>query len=172
MEYNNEEEMKKILVILMSMLLVLILFIPLVLSMTATVNVQEKYSEVNAGESIYFETDIKWPENDIRRDLRLEYSVKDKDGNEIAYFKVLKAIETQASFMDFINIPESTEPGIYKIYLNVSDYSNMTKEIAVSFRVISKKDRLNTYLPLILGFIGFLSILVLVELFMLMKKKK
>jgi len=152
-------------------LFALMLFVNLLSAMTVTINIPEKYSEVQAGEKVYFETEVKWPENDIRKDLRIEYSIKDKNGQEIAYLKVLKAIETQASFMDSISIPESTEAGIYKIYLNLSDYNELNQEVAASFKIASKGNLFNTYLPLILGIVGLIAILVLIELFILIKKK-
>jgi hypothetical protein len=171
MEYNKEREMKKILIVLLGMLFVLTLFANLVYAMTATINIPEKYSEVIAGEKVYFETEIKWPENDGRKDLKIEYSIKNQNGEEIAYLKVLKAIETQASFMDSISIPESTKPGIYKIYLNIMDYNELNQEIVVSFNIIHKKNLFN-YLPIILGVFGLIAVLVVVELFILIKKKR
>jgi hypothetical protein len=152
-------------------LFILVLFITRVSAMTATINIPEKYSEVVAGDAVYFETTVLWPENDMRKDLRLEYSVRNKGGEEVAYLKVLKAIETQASFMDFISIPESLEPGIYRIYLNMTDYSYLNQEVVASFKIVSKTN-FNTYLPIILGFFGLIAILVLVELFILIRKKK
>ncbi|MCX6795879.1 MAG: hypothetical protein NTW06_00045, partial [Candidatus Falkowbacteria bacterium] len=65
-------------------------------AMSISVGIPEKYSEIRAGEKVYFETEVKWPENVGRKDLRIEYSVKDKNGQDVAYLKVLKAIETQA----------------------------------------------------------------------------
>jgi hypothetical protein len=163
--------MKKGLFILMSMIFVLALFVNLVSAMTATINIPERYSEVVAGERIYFETEIKWPENDMRRDLRMEYSIKNPKGEEIAYLKVLKAIETQASFMDSINIPESSKNGIYKIYLTINDYDELNQEVVASFNVRNKTSFLNLYLPLILCFFALSAILILVELFILINKK-
>jgi subtilase family serine protease len=140
--------------------------------MTATINVPEKYSEVSAGEKVYFETEIKWPENTERKDLRIEYTIKDKDNQMIAYLKVLKAIETQASFMDSISIPESTKAGTYTLFLNVTDYKELNQEVAASFNVVKKLgDSFNTYLFIILGVIGFIAIAIVIELFILIKKK-
>jgi hypothetical protein len=170
MKYNRERKMKKVLIVFLSMLFALILFVNLVSAMTITINIPEKYSEVSPGEKVYFETEVKWPENDMRKDLKLEYSIKNKDDEEIAYLKVLKAIETQASFMDSINIPESTKPGIYKIYLNISDYKELNQEVVASFKII-RRNSFNIYLPIILGFFGLIAIFISIELFVLIKKK-
>lgn len=172
MKYNKEKEMKRLLIVLLGMIFILILFVNLSSAMTATINIPEKYSEVVAGEKIYFETEVKWPENTERKDLRIEYSIKNNNDEEIAYLKVLKAIETQASFMDSISIPESTETGIYKIYLRITDYNELNQEVVASFKVINKKNTLNIYLPIILGFIGLIAILIAIELFVLIQRKK
>lgn len=159
----------------------LIIFIPLFLAVlllpnfvsaiTITVNIPGKYSEVKAGEVVYFETEVKWPENDSRKDLRIEYSIKNADGQEIAYLKVLKAIETQASFMDFISIPETTKPGLYKIYGTLSDYKDLNQEVAVSFNVTKVGGNVETYLFIIIGILGVIIIGVIIAMFFLIKKK-
>jgi hypothetical protein len=74
--------------------------------------------------------------------------------------------------MDSISIPESLEPGIYRIYLNMTDYSDLNQEVVTSFKVTSKTNFLNTYLPIILGFFGLVAVFVSVELFILIKRKK
>jgi hypothetical protein len=90
----------------------------------------------------------------------------------VAYLKVLKAIETQASFMDSISIPESIKAGTYKIFLIISDYKELNQEIAVSFKIVEKSgDLFNFYLPIILGIVGLIAIVVVIELFILIRKK-
>lgn len=140
-------------------------------AMSITIGIPAKYSEVKAGEDVYFETEVKWPENTGRKDLRIEYSVKDKEGNEVAYLKVLKAIETQASFMDSISIPESIAPGMYKIIADFNDYKDLNQEVAASFNVAKSGNNVLNFLFVILGALGVIVLLMIVELFVLMKKK-
>lgn len=139
-------------------------------AMTVTVSVPEKYSEVKAGEKVYFETEVKWPENVGRKDLRVEYSVKDKDGQEVAYLKVLKAIETQASFMDSVSIPESIAPGMYKISATISDYQNLNQDVAASFNVAKGGNNIQTYLFIIIGITSLIAIIVTIEMFVIAKR--
>jgi hypothetical protein len=139
-------------------------------AMTIIIGVPEKYSEVKAGEKVYFQTEVKWPENIGRKDLRIEYSVKNKDGNEVAYLKVLKAIETQASFMDSISIPESTVPGMYKISAEISDYKDLNQEVIASFKVAKGGNNIQIYLFIIIGLLGVVVIVVIVEMFFLIEK--
>jgi hypothetical protein len=165
------KKMKRVIIVLLSMMFVLLLFINLTSAMTATINIPEKYSQVSAGEKVYFETEVKWPENIGRKDLRIEYSIKDGAGQEVAYLKVLKATETQASFMDSISIPESTKAGTYKIFLTINDYVELNQEIAVSFKIARKSENLlDFYLPIILGIVGLIAIVVVIELFILIGK--
>jgi hypothetical protein len=139
-------------------------------AMTIRVGIPEKYSEIQAGEKVYFETEVKWPENAGRKDLRIEYSVKNKAGDEVAYLKVLKAIETQASFMDSISIPESIAPGMYKIVMSISDYRDLAQDAAVSFNVAKSDNNIQTYLFIVIGLLGIITVFVTVEMLILTKR--
>ena len=141
-------------------------------AMSITIGIPEKYSEVKAGEKVYFETEVKWPENVGRKDLRIEYSVKNKDENEVAYLKVLKAIETQASFMDSISIPESTVPGLYKISAKFNDYNNLSQEVIASFNVAKGGNGVQNYLLIIIGMLSIITLFVIMEMFFLMKRSQ
>ena len=120
---------------------VLFLFIFSFVSMTfvsalsVVVHVPEKYSNVQAGERFYFEIELKYPENPSRKDLRLNYEIL-KNGEIIAQSKVLKAIETQASFIDFIVIPETADSGLYIIKVKIFDYDDLSEEVSASFQVV------------------------------------
>jgi subtilase family serine protease len=112
------------------------------LAMNATVHIPERYTDVVAGERLYFELSIKYPENDIRKDLRIFYSVTDASGNKILQSKVLRAIETQASFMDFVVIPESLTDGLYTLNVDIKDYDNLSANVATTFNVERRLDML------------------------------
>jgi hypothetical protein len=140
-------------------------------AMTITVGIPEKYSEIQAGEKVYFETEVKWPENAGRKDLRIEYSVKNKAGEEVAYLKVLKAIETQASFMDSISIPESIPQGMYKINATFSDYKNLNQEVTASFNVTKSSNNIQAYLFIIIGILGVIATFIIIEMIILTKRR-
>ena len=170
-EKMEHDRNNKIYVVPVFVLLLLILFMGSAFAMTATVNIPEKYSEVSAGETVYFETNVKWPENTERKDLRIEYSVQNQEGHEIAYLKVLKAIETQASFMDSINIPKSTLPGTYYLFIKISDYEDLSQDIGVSFKVgVNSEKKIFSFLWLIVGILGIIAFFVLVQVFFLFKR--
>jgi subtilase family serine protease len=109
-------------------------------------------------------------ENVGRKDLRIEYYIKNKNGEEVAYLKVLKAIETQASFMDSISIPASIPPGLYKISAQLNDYQELNQEVAASFNVVKENSIIERNLIIIIVVLGVVVFLVVIEMFILMKK--
>jgi len=144
---------------------------PDVRALSVSTNISEKYTEIQAGDRLYFEVDIKYPENPQRKDLRLNYEVT-KDDEIIAQSQVLKAVETQAQFLDFIVIPESSVTGLYNLKVKISDYDNLAEEVATSFKVVAGKDEeLKTYFFILLGVISLVAILAIVDIIISKKKK-
>ena len=135
-------------------------------ALSVSVHVPEKYTEVVAGERFYFEIEVKYPENPKRKDLRLDYEILDSKGEVIAHTKALKAVETQASFIDFIVIPEGAEKGLYDININIKDYEGLDKEVSATFNIKSSGvDRVMIYFLVILGTVILVGILVVIGLF-------
>jgi hypothetical protein len=131
-------------------------------ALSLTVHVPEKYTDVTAGERFYFEIDIKYPENPSRKDLRLEYEILTKGGDLVSQSKAIKAVETQASFIDFIVIPESVGSGLHIINVKIKDYESLSEEASSSFHVKSSSaNNIILYLMIILGAIVFVGILVI-----------
>lgn len=156
--------------------IVLFLFISSLIStapasaLSIVVHVPEKYTDVHAGERFYFEIEVKYPENPSRKDLRLEYEIK-KDGEIIAQSKVLKAVETQASFIDFIVIPESADTGLHIINVKVSDYENLSEEVSASFHVTSEgSSQIEAYFLMLLGAVILVGILVVINILTMRKR--
>lgn len=153
----------------MSKVFILILFIFMlniiqVSSLSVAVNVPEKYTDVQAGERFYFEISVKYPENPQRKDLRLEYEILDNDGNLIAQSKVLKAIETQASFIDYIVIPESTKNGIHFISVKILDYEELSEEVSSSFYVVAgPENQLKIYFLILLSAVLIIGTFVVIS---------
>lgn len=133
-------------------------------ALSVVVHVPEKYTDVVAGERLYFEIEVKYPENPSRKDLRLNYEIL-KDDEVIAQSKVLKAIETQASFMDFVVIPESADSGLHIIKVKISDYGDLSEEIEASFHVTSGDGgQIRMYFFILLGVVVLVGILVVVDI--------
>ena len=130
-------------------------------AMSVSVYIPEKYASVEPGERLYFEVSVKYPENPRRKDLRLNYEIK--DGEEIiAQAKFLKAIETQASFMDFIVIPASAKKKMYNINVKISDYESLSREVGTSFEVVDgPMSQVKIYLLMLVVVITFFSFIFL-----------
>ena len=152
--------------ILMILLILVFNFLSLtsVSALSIITHVPEKYTDVVAGERFYFEIEIKYPENPSRKDLKLNYEIS-KDGEIIAQAKVLKAIENQASFMDFIVIPTSAEKGMHIIKVGISDYESLSEEVEASFHVISEgSEQIKVYFFILLGAVILVGVLVVISI--------
>ena len=151
--------------------LLVLLSIANVSALSVVVHVPEKYTDVYAGERFYFEIDVKYPENTARKDLRLKYEIL-KDGEVLAQSNVLKAIETQSSFIDFIVIPESAKEGLYDIKVIISDYENLSEEVSASFHVINDEaGQIRFYFFLLLGAVILVGGLIVWEIHRLSRRK-
>ena len=142
-----------------------------VLALNLAIHIPEKYLEVTAGERLTFELEMKYPENIGRKDLRLTYQIK-KGDEIISENKVLKAVETQSSFMDYITIPESVEVGTYTIANKVQDYQNLNEEVSANFRVVKGKDDLMKYIYILGVSVGIVDALVIIEFLVIFKMKR
>src|SRR3989339_188832 len=142
-------------------------------ALSVAVHVPEKYTDVVAGERFYFEIEVKYPENPKRKDLKLNYEIIDSDGKIIAQSKVLKAVETQASFIDFIVIPESASKGLYIIRVKIADYEDLSEEVEASFQIVgSGFGQVQIYFFIILGVLILVAILVIASLFVTRMRRR
>ena len=148
------------------LIIAIILSVPSsVWALNAVVHIPEKYMDVQAGDRLYFQLDVKYPENPTRVDLRLNYDITDEYGKKVAEAQALKAIETQSSFMEFIVLPDSTGSGRHKINIALKDYGDLSEEVGTSFRVNNKKmDRSTLYFIISMGSVFLLAILVAIDI--------
>ena len=82
--------------------------------------VPEKYQKVQAGEMLQFQISLKNIEKAGRHDIQLDYYIK-KNEITISHRRELKAVETQASFLASIKVPEETLPGVYNIEVKINE---------------------------------------------------
>ena len=154
----------KFLYIIIFFFIISIINLNSVSALSIVVHVPEKYTDVMAGERFYFEIEIKYPENPSRKDLKLNYEILTQDGELITQSKVLKAIETQASFMDFIVIPESADSGMHIIKVKISDYEILSEEVEASFQVIKRGSEIKMYFFILLGIVILVGVLVVINI--------
>ena len=151
-----------------SYLFILTLCMQSVLAISASVSIPEQYANIEVGERLYFDMDIKFPENKERIDMQFEYQIFDGDGVKIAQVSTVKAIETQISFIDFVNIPEDAKKGLASIHVRIFDYHDQVNEQVESSFVItgSGESSINLYYLIILAVTLFVGILVGVDIMM------
>lgn len=161
---------KKIFFLILLWLVLSINILP-VYALSARVSIPEKYSSVTAGERLYFEIEIKYPENNTRKDLRLDYEILDEREESLTRTKALKAVETQASFIDYLVIPESAKHGTYTLKVGVGDYAHLDEEITTTFNIESQKTQIDFYFLAILGAVGFVGLVTIFDIILRLKKK-
>lgn len=126
--------------------------------------ISDQSTEVIGGDRLYFDVEIKYPENPRRKDLRIEYQILE-DGELIASEKVLRAVETQASFLDYIVVPKSARGGLHDLNVIITDYENLHEEVSATFKVLKGIDQVTTYFFIILGAILLVAVLIVIQIF-------
>jgi len=140
-------------------------------AISISARISDQSTEVSGGDRLYFEVEIKYPENPQRKDLRLEYQIIKPDpagtpgnGEIIASEKVLRAVETQISFLDYIVVPKSTQSGTYNLQVIVTDYSDLHKEVSATFKVTKGQDQIVTYFFILIGAMLLVAVLVIIQI--------
>lgn len=132
-------------------------------ALSITAHISDQSVEVIGGDRLYFEIDIKYPENPRRKDLRLEYQIVE-GGEVIASEKVLRAIETQASFLDYIVVPQSVQSGTKELRVIIEDYETLHREVSSSFHVLKGKNQVEVYFFIIIGAVLLVAVLVVMQI--------
>jgi len=132
-----------------------------------SVFVPEKYQRVQAGEMLQFQTSIKNIARSGRHDIQLDYYIK-KNEITITNRRELKAVETQASFLASIKVPEETLPGIYNIEVQINE-----EESALATFYVKSSDvgQIRTYLIVLIIAIVLVGGMISWQLHRLTKKR-
>ena len=125
--------------------------------------ISDQSTEVAPGDRLYFDVEIKYPENPQRADLRLTYEIFE-DGKSVTNEKVLRAVETQASFLDYIVVPKNAKGGSHDLKVTVEDYSNLHQEVSASFKMLKGIDQVTIYFFILLGAVLLVGILVFIQI--------
>ncbi len=133
--------MKEIIVFLFVVLLANMVFAQD--SFNLEVEIPETYEEVLTGENIWFTTKLLNLANTKRIDVTLMYQILNAKGEIIASKSETVAVETQASFVGTLKVPESSEKGLYflKVILVTVDSKQDVSEAETSFNVIKEETR-------------------------------
>ena len=157
--------MKKI---IFSVFIAILLISQFISAFELSVTIPDKYQEIQAGETLQFQIAIKNIEKAGRNDIQLDYRIK-KGSIILSSRRELKAVETQASFLSSIKVPEETPSGIYTIEVIV----NEKEEVSTNFNVKSSEmAQIKMYLIILIGAIVIVGGLIFWELHRLAGKKK
>ncbi len=132
-----------------------------VLSISLNTHIPERYTDVYAGDKLYFDINVNYPENPQRKDLRFEYEVLTQEEDVLTQAKALKAVKTEAEFVDTIDIPKSALPGFYFLNIRICDYEVLSEEIGVSFYIVSELDENIIYIMIVFGVLILIAGLLL-----------
>jgi hypothetical protein len=139
-------------------------------AISIAVRISDQSTEVAPMDRVYFEVEIKYPENLERKDLRVTTELK-QGGKVIATAKGLRAVETQVSFLDYIVVPASAKSGSAEVDVTVEDYNGLREEAASTFTVTSGDDKLQLYFFILLATIVVIGIVVSVQIMLLAKRR-
>lgn len=105
------------------------------------VDIPEHYQTVKAGDRVYFQIEFLYPENTRRRDFRFSYAVR-TNSEDVVTSEFLKAVETQASFVDYAIVPENTSAGLHTVSLRITDDTGkeIATDVSASFMVLPHFD--------------------------------
>ncbi len=109
-----------------------------VFAFSFSVEVPKEYATIAPGEKVYFEIRVLYPENTERKDLILEYTILDEEGNMIVRSDTLRAIETQLSLLDSVVVSDYVDVGLYNVNVRVRDTEGLDEQVSASFNVFRK----------------------------------
>ncbi len=132
-----------------------------------SVIVPEKYQTVQAGEMLQFQVALKNIQKAGRHDIQLDHYIK-KNEIVIMHRRELKAVETQASFLSSIKVPEETLPGIYNVEVEINEEENALDTFYVKS---SEMGQIKNYLILLIVSIVVVGGLVSWEIHWVVKKQ-
>ncbi len=140
------------------------------------VEVPKTYEIVKPGETVWFTTKLINLANDKRSDVTLTYNIIDKDNNIIASKSETVAVETQASFVSNIKLPENVEQGTFMIRATSDPLDSKfgTSHSEINFDVLyGAEKQFNLYNELKKDFFYGLTALIIIFFgFMIFKKTK
>ncbi|MBR9704658.1 hypothetical protein GOV12_04550 [Candidatus Pacearchaeota archaeon] len=128
-------------------------------------DIPESHKKINPGEDIWFTLKLLNLANENRIDVTITFEIKDSDNSIIISKSETVAIETQASFVRQLKIPDESPNGRYNIYAKVIYPDNNEVFAQNSFEVsnLSEKNSFPMYYTILIIFaIILLTIIILI----------
>ncbi len=133
------------------------------------VEIPNKYKRIMPGKEILSEIKIYNMGETGRVDIEIEYIIKDENNNILIKESETIAVETQASFMQKITIPENTKYGKYFFYVKAI-YNSKIASSSTSFEVV--KEEISQKEKIYIGVILVLIIVISMGIYVYLKHKK
>ncbi len=133
-------------------------------SFNVEIELPASYQNVASGSEVWFTIKLLNLANTQRMDVTLNYDIVDSNGQSIVHNSKTVAIETQASFVADLKIPENTPAGEYNVNVVVSSSLGDSKASS-ALKVSSKKIDLTAY------YIAAGVILLILIVFAIIKSK-
>jgi len=131
------------------------------------VDIPSSYDVVEPGSEIHFTTKIFNLAGEDRMDVSLRYEVTDEDGEMIISKSETMAIETQASFVGSLKIPDDAAEGSYVLCVTLLVHDVEEAKGENSFQVVKEENKVVYY-----TYVVIISIVSLVLLVYLASKSK
>jgi hypothetical protein len=143
------------------MLLLFLLIINEVLAQSSfnlEVEIAQGYKTISPEEDLWFTTKIMNLAGEKRMDITLVYEIYDNKSSLIASKSETVAIETQASFVGSLKIPQNAQNGDYNLNVNLLVNNNKEAEGKDNFKVIKKNNKKMVPAIIIVLILSFITI--------------
>jgi uncharacterized membrane protein len=151
-------------IILVKTLALIFLLSPFIVSAAQLFNVEidlpNSYQNVNPGTDVWFTIKLLNLANSQRVDVTLNYDILNSNGESIIHNSKTVAVETQASFVADLKIPETALPGDYSINVVVSSSLGESTAKAVLRVSTPQNDLVPYYIGS--GIVGLILLILLV----------
>ena len=100
------------------------------------INIEPEYTQISPSEEVIIQIALLSLNTGSVKDVKIKTSLFNEDKDEISIKEQTLALETQASFIKTVKIPENVKEGVYEIQIEVTDISNEELLGIASQRVI------------------------------------
>lgn len=153
----------------LNLAIILILLVPFVYANTnLEVDIPQEYSSIHSGTKIVFTTKLLSLQDLGRRDVTLKYEIINDKNVVVLTKSETVAVQTQASFVGNIQIPENLESGIYSLKITLISDSEQNPETIASFSIVKEKTQDNTKNYI---YIGIIALTIIIILLLILKSK-
>ena len=155
----------KILICFLAINLINISYVDSQANISLSVDISPKYSIVSAGDDVIMQINLMQSGGQSRKDVIVAVSLFDSSNQGILKSTETVALETRASLVSELSIPENTKSGIYNVKVEIFDvnekdlFAKTSKEITVKNKITAKDIYFVGSLLIIIAFIIFIIIL-------------